>query len=608
MADLFFDVETIPFSAGNMCPPLVCITYAIDNDEPTILLDTQLPEFLDMVDNNPSLRLVAHNAGFDMTVLANSGAGLEWAFRMYENRRAVCTKVASRMYDLAIRGYLTAYSLEELSKRWLGVDGIEGKKTIQKRFGEVRGVPVAEWPSEFKDYAKGDITHLRDIYRTAMRAPSPNLFEQVRAGFDLALVGIYGLRGDPDRIETLLRALVERKEAAFKVLKAAGYTNLDGIKEKLLRERVLELYPEAPLTEVTEKGGGGIVSLKETTMTLVYHMTGDPVFKAHVDYKSASKTLNTFGRFLEESAYQSIHPYWESPMLTGRVSASKPPITNAPREGGVRECFVPYPGNTFIFADYSNAELVSLAQVNYTLFGFSEMRRLINEGYDLHLFYGSHFVREDVNHPLHGLSYEQLVALREKGDKRVADLRQMMKPGNFGFPGGMGLDMFIESAIESYGVVISREVAAAMKRIWFGVYPEMRSYFAYHQRLQKEAGGDKYPITQLFTGRKRANCTYSEGANSMFQGLTSDCFKEALRLITEACWRHENHVMYGCRVVNAPHDEIVIEVPNHRVSEVAPAFKRLMLQGAERYIKDVKVTVDLSTADRLTKKGKVLHC
>ena len=53
--------------------------------------------------------------------------------------------------------------------------------------------------------------------------------------------------------------------------------------------------------------------------------------------------------------------------------------------------------------------------------------------------------------------------------------RQAAKAANFGFPGGLGIETFIEFA-KGYDLNINTEDAQRMKDTWFEAFPEMKTY------------------------------------------------------------------------------------------------------------------------------------
>ena len=217
-------------------------------------------------------------------------------------------------------------------------------------------------------------------------------------------------------------------------------------------------------------------------------------------------------------------------------------------------------GNTFLITDYSAIELSTLAQVLYDEFGESVMRDKINAGLDLHRYYAS---------VLFGVEESKV----EKWQRQAA------KAANFGFPGGLGIDTFIEFS-KGYGLDISRDEASNMKKVWFDAFPEMKKY------LDGEKG---YVWTR--TGRLRNNTTFCAEKNTPFQGLAADGAKLALYNLMDE----------GFKIVGFVHDEIITEVPENQVKELTEKQEKIMIDSMKVVVPDVKVGVETTVSERYCK-------
>lgn len=252
----------------------------------------------------------------------------------------------------------------------------------------------------------------------------------------------------------------------------------------------------------------------------------------------------------------------------------------------------PPAGHAFLDADYSTVELVALAQACLDLFGHSAMAEAINAGQDLHLVTAAQIL---------GIDYTESVARYKAGDENVASTRQISKCANFGFPGGMGPEAFVEFA-RGYGLVLERDFVAELKRNWLSTYPEMQEYFGYISRLA--GAGESFDLTQLRSGRVRGGCRYTAGCNSLFQGLAADGAKLALHYIVRECLLPGSSPLYGCLPHAFVHDEVLLSAPVDRVHEAAERLEALMVAGMRHYTPDVAVRVDIEAADRWSKKAK----
>lgn len=280
-----------------------------------------------------------------------------------------------------------------------------------------------------------------------------------------------------------------------------------------------------------------------------------------------------------------VHPRWYGLKATGRVSVTGPNLNNLPRMAGVRECFRARPGYVMISADYAQAELCSLAQVCIDKFGYSRMGDLINQGVDLHL----HLVSK-----LRQKAYDWLVA--NKKDKGVKKDRQGAKAANFGYPGGLGIDKFIQYAADTFGIEdMTREEAEEWKAIWVGEYPEMPSYFRWVSQRVKGSPTGLFTIVQHRTGRRRGRVGYTDGLNTLFQGLTADGAAHAINCITREAWLDTSSPIYGFRLIAFIYDEVLGEFPDRGPEANTAAANRIcqiMQEAMEVFTPDVVAKVE----------------
>ena len=198
----------------------------------------------------------------------------------------------------------------------------------------------------------------------------------------------------------------------------------------------------------------------------------------------------------------------------------------------------------------------------------------LNEGMDLHLKFAA-----DVF--LGGTSYEE--ALARKKDKDVKDARQRAKAANFGYPGGLGADRFIDYA-KGYGVTLTRKESEAIKEAWLKQWPEMRRYFQIMSALTRDDAG---VFEQYVSKRIRGGLRYTQACNTPFQGLAADMMKEGCYDIQKACYTPGN-VLYGSRLVIVVHDETVMEHPIATAHERAYEQARIMGDALLKYCPDLK--------------------
>jgi len=188
--------------------------------------------------------------------------------------------------------------------------------------------------------------------------------------------------------------------------------------------------------------------------------------------------------------------------------------------------------------------------------------------------------------------------------KRQDDARQTAKVANFGFPGGLGALRLVDFARTIYGVEISQADAVRLKQTWLASWPEFRSYFA---RVGDICDALNPAIEQLFVGRTRGGVSYTEACNTLFQGLAADAAKAAGFAVSRACYAEPRSPLFGSRIVNFVHDEIIIETPEKGAHEAAEELARVMVSGASVLMPDVPPSAEPVLMRRWSKKAKQIR-
>lgn len=175
---------------------------------------------------------------------------------------------------------------------------------------------------------------------------------------------------------------------------------------------------------------------------------------------------------------------------------------------------------------------------------------------------------------------------------------------NFGFPGGLGAESLCLFARKSYGVILTEDRARELKQAWLTRWPEMRRFFHHVGELVHEDTGEA-TVEQIFSGRWRGGCHYTAACNTYFQGLGADAAKRATYLVSRACYAEPASVLYGSRICNMIHDELILEVDEDlRAHDKAIELGRLMVLGANEFLPDVPARVEPLLARCWSKKSK----
>lgn len=266
-----------------------------------------------------------------------------------------------------------------------------------------------------------------------------------------------------------------------------------------------------------------------------------------------------------------------------------------------RRMIVARPGFVFSIHDFSSIELATFARTLNRFMGAPcTMAKKINDGTDLHLYTGIalHPLLWRNEAPGEVFTYDELKYWKKVGEEcktlkkvpppqayRVGRTRQTGKPTNFGFLGGMGPEKFCFYALQSYGVELEIDTARAARGGWLRTYPEIQPH--YFNRIS-EHHRQGLPVIQIGTRRVRRGCTYSAMCNSYFQGLAADGAMQANWRLTYASYIDEASPLFGSFPLIFEHDAFVVEVPEKNAEAAHNEVGRLMVEGMEVYLKDLK--------------------
>jgi DNA polymerase I len=564
--DVAFDTETYLIAPGRLAPRLVCASFAESKGVVLLPAGDALAYFRDLLEN-PNVRLIGHNVAFDMAVMIHADPSLApRIFDAYSKDRVVCTQVNETMDWIGSRAGTQSFSLAACAKRHLDVEmaGKAGEDAWRFRYRELEGIPVKDWPIEARSYALLDARYTYDVWQAQDRWP--DLHNQVRAAFALHLMGCWGVRTDPIASIKLEKRLRKEEKEILEKLEGTGFIRPNGTKDtKAIRAAVEAAYNGEP--PLTEKGS---VSTSRETLT----ESGDQSLANLAELGTVAKEITAFVPVVKAGVEFPINPRWNVLVNSGRTSCRGPNLQQLPKRPGVRECFVPRPGNVFFGADYSVNELRTLAQCLFWEFGESKMRDALLRGQELHLTTAAAILE---------ISYEEALSRFAKGDKEVKGARTLSKVENFGLPGGLSPKTFVLYA-KGFGVTITEAQARTLKAEWLDAYPEMRWYF---QARGDETSAGPYTVEQPWSGRFRAGVGYCDGLNTRFQGLAADGAKQAMWEIAREMYAVPDSPLFGTRMVAFIHDEFLCEGPEDKASAAAYRLADLMVKGMDKVAPDV---------------------
>ncbi len=525
---IFFDLETHLIRKGLLAPPIVCGAFAefdaylADRDETLEKIESQL--------GDPRLRFVGHNVAYDFGCVAAARPDLLPAiFEAYAQDRVTDTMIRQELIDIAhgCHGKLGPYSLAGLSARLLDRP-MEKADTWRLRYAELDGVPIADWPEAARTYPLLDVTTTRDVWQVQETEAPPEYlvdqYAQARAAFALHLLAAWGVTTDPVAVERLARALtIERDEIEGRLVKLGWLerppTPKRGVNAGVAKQLVRKVAKIREAVDRAYSRSGRPVPQTETELTATDALTcsesGDEDLRRYGKLGQIRARLDKNIPVLREGLVHTRFGLAASGRSTSKATEEGlgDNLQNAPKKGGIRECFVPRPGSVFIDSDFKTLELCTLAEVCMAWFGESALCDAINAGRDVHRELGTELTP--------GVPYDQITDAT----------RDLAKVPNFGYPGGLGAGALVGIALKQ-GIRLSYQEAVDLKEAWLRRWPEMNGYFATVNRLVAAGGTIEY----LYSGMLRGRCGFTDACNGFFQALGALIAKRALFAVSRACY------------------------------------------------------------------------
>jgi DNA polymerase I len=233
---------------------------------------------------------------------------------------------------------------------------------------------------------------------------------------------------------------------------------------------------------------------------------------------------------------------------TGRLSSSEPNLQNQDRGSDVRSLFVASPGKNFVIADYSQLELRLAAYYS----GDRTMIDAYANGRDLH----SETQRRIFGNP----------DTMDNEEKKKT--RTLSKNINFGLVYGGGHGVLQRFAFKS-GIVLPEHEAIEYRNAFRSAYPGLVKW-------QGREGNTNPTYVYTYLGRRRyvePGQGFNARINNKIQGTAGDGMKLAM------VYLYRQHGILS--LVNI-HDEIICEVDDDKVDQVAELLPRVMIEAMYR--------------------------
>ncbi len=556
-----FDTETT--SLDYMQARIVGVSFAVHSGEAAYVplahdysgapkqldRDQVLEQLRPLLEDQDKLK-IGHNLKYDMNVLANHN--IELTGIGYD------TMLESYVLDsTATRHDMDSLALKYLDHKTISFEDVAGKGSKQVTFNQVNLEQAGPYAAE-----DADIT-LRLHAAFWPRLKKEDGLVRVFSELEIPLVPVLsrmertGVHIDVGMLRQHGKDLALRiKEIEAQSFAEAGQSfNLSSPKQiqEILYEKL-----GLPVLAKTPKGAPSTAESVLQELALDY-----PLPRLILEYRSLSKLKSTYTDRLPEQLNPDtgrVHTsYHQAVTATGRLSSSDPNLQNIPvrtAEGRrIRQAFIAAPGHRILAADYSQIELRIMAHLS----GDERLLAAFAAGEDIH----------------QATAAEVFGVLPEKVS---SDQRRSAKAINFGLIYGMS----------AFGLAkqLGIQHGAAQEYVdrYFSRYPGVKTYMDNTRALAHETGY----VETLFGRRlylpdinarnaQRRNAAERTAINAPMQGTAADIIKRAM--ITTDQWIRESGL--DVQMIMQVHDELVFQVKQTQLDQVAPKIQHCMEQAGE---------------------------
>jgi DNA polymerase-1 len=502
---------------------------------------------------------VGHHLKYDAHVLANHGITLRGM------------RFDSMLESYVWNSTVIRHDMDSVAEKYLGIrtihyEDVAGKGAKQIPFSQVPVDKAAEYSAEDSDVTLRlhqvlwpqieSVPALKTLYETCEQPLVPVLGRMEEHG---VLLDRQMLRAQGNELaKRLMEVLAEAHR------EAGTQFNLDSPKQlgTILFEKM-----QLPVVRKTPTGQPS--TAEDVLEELAENYT---LPKLILEHRNLSKLKSTYIDKLPEQINARtgrVHTcYHQAVAATGRLSSQDPNLQNIPirtPEGRrIRQAFVAPPGHVLLAADYSQIELRIMAHLSQ------------DDGL-LRAFAGDQDIHQATAAEVFGTPLEQV----------TADQRRSAKAVNFGLIYGMS----------AFGLAaqlgIPRGTAQEYIDLYFARYPGVKRYMEETRAQAKAQGyvetvfGRRLYLPDINARNKQFQQAAERAAiNAPMQGTAADIIKRAMITVDRMCDDG------GARLIMQVHDELVLEVREDRVAQIAEKVREHMMSAASLR---VPLKVDVGT-------------
>lgn len=514
--------------------------------------------------NSPDLIKIFHNSAFDyMHIKSNYGVELN---------NIKCTMLGEQLLNQGKSK--VGFSLENIVKKYLGetLNKSIRESFITTNFGD-------EFSQEQLKYSAEDVKYLVPVYaeiqkllnERGMEELSLLEYETASVLGDMSLNGIYLDKEKWLPLEEKARIAVQKAKEKLD----------QHFKHFIENNKSLDLFGDVEYTINYNSPKQLLPRLREATgldltstdaKYLEYYKDDYEIIADLINYRQEQKKITTYGsNFLDyiHKVDGRIHSkYRQLKAQTGRISSDDPNMMNLPKEQEYRTPFcVQNPDWNFISADFSGQELRLLAHISQE----PEMISALKQKIDLH-------------------TYSASLLFNKSYDSITKHERNQCKTITFALLYGAGPKKL------STQLKISYEDAKELMDRYFKVFKNVKKFM---DNIVSQVKQNKYAYSPLdgrrvyldeidWDNKAMVAHAINQAKNLPFQGGGASTIKLALVRLRNRI-KKEN---YNAKIVNAIHDEILVEVCPEHTEDVKLAIQEEMIKAFNYYADSVPMEVD----------------
>lgn len=495
---------------------------------------------------NERIKKYGHNIKFDIEVMAS--------YNIKVSGIAGDSMVASYVLNPGTRQHnLDALAFSEFGFQKISKDDLLGKGKEKTTYGEVAVEKLFNYSCEDADFTWRLIKKLLPEIK---KEKLEKLYDKIEVPLILVLteMEINGIKINTDYLETLRAKTAKKITALQKEIWDLAGSEFNVNSTQQLREVLFEKL-NLPTDGITKTKTGLSTGADELEKLKDKHE-----IIAHIlDYRELVKLQSTYIESLPELVNKKtgrVHTsYNQSVTATGRLSSTDPNMQNIPvrTEFGreIRRAFVAEKGYKLLSLDYSQIELRLAAHMS----GDKKMIAAFKNDLDIHAATAAE------------INQVELVDVTK-------EMRREAKATNFGILYGQGAHGLAQTADIPYWR------AKEFIENYFKVYSEIKKYIEKTISFAQENG-----YVETLFGRRRylpeinsSVVMVRKGAermaiNTPIQGTAADMIKKAM-IETSKFLSGINH--QDVRMLLQVHDELLFEVKENKVQEVAKQVKNIM--------------------------------